>query len=184
MATRLGLEERFTTQNGPQKISFVGWRLGEADSRPGEEQPPRWTELRLFLTQGGQYILEKVGCSDVFHNETCPVEPGKPRRGKRHNNLWDALPDDVGDDIGPEDIFVPCDRCSPDFDDEPVWVEKDIYTTVMYSTPQEVLEALYRPDTRKSATKYLSRVARSLLDQAIERDEALRQVLTAPIEVQ
>jgi hypothetical protein len=184
MATKLGLEERFSTQDGPRTISFVGWQLGEADSRPNGEQPARWTELRLFKTLGGQYILEKVGCSDVFHNESCPTEPGKPRRGKRWDSLWDAVPEDEADEYTDLDtIFVPCDKCRPDFEDQPVWVEKDIYSTSTYSTAAEVLEALYRPDTRNTASKYLSRVARSLLDQAIEKDDALREVLSAPVEV-
>lgn len=184
MVIKRGLEQRFETKDGPRNITFVGWKLGEASSAPTGDQPARWTELRLFFTQGGQYVIEKVGCSDVFHNESCPTEPGKPRRGKRWNNLWDAIPADLQDEYADtEDIFVPCEKCSPDFDDEPVWVEKDIYSTALYSTPQEVLEALYRPDTRNSSAKYLSRVARSLLDQAIERDEPLRAVLTAPVEV-
>lgn len=184
MATKLGLEARFETQDGPRRISFVGWHLGEADSRPGSDQPARWTELRLFKTVGNQYVLEKVGCSDVFHNESCPTEPGKPRRGKRWNNLVEALPEDVDEYTVPEDIFVPCDRCRPEFDDEPVWVEKDIYSTSTFSTPVEVLQALYRPDTRNTSNQYLSRVARSLLDQAIEKDDALREVLSAPVEVE
>ena len=182
MASKLGLEQRYETQNGPQKISFVGWRLGEADSRPGSEQPARWTELRLFKTVGGQYILEKVGCSDVFHNESCPVEPGKPRRGKRWVNLYEAIPAEADTDDA-ADIFVPCETCTPDFADEPVWVERDIYSTSTFSTPQEVLQALYRPDSRKAKTQYLSRVARALLDQAIEVDTELAAVVSAPVEV-
>ena len=180
MATRLGLEQRFETQDGPRRISFVGWQLGEASSAPAGEQPARWTDLSLFKTIGEQYVLEKVGRSDVFHNESCPTEPGKPRRGKRWNNLWDALPEDVE---APEDVFVPCEKCTPEFSDEPVWVEKDIYSTATYASAAEVLEALYRPDTRNTASKYLSRVARSLLDQAVEKDDALREVLSAPVEV-
>lgn len=179
----LGLEQRFETKDGPRRISFVGWRLGEASSAPANEFPSRWTELRLFKTVGGQYILEKVGCSDVFHNETCPVEPGKQRRGKRWNSLWDAMPEEADELESPEAIFVPCATCTPSFDDEPVWVEKDIYSTSTFTTAEEVLRALYRPDTRNAANKYLSRVARSLLDQAVEKDVALRAVVSAPVEV-
>lgn len=184
MVTRLGLEQRFETQDGPRRISFVGWLLGEADSRPTGEQPARWTELSLFKTVGEQYVLEKVGRSDVFHNESCPTEPGKPRRGRRFDNLWDALASLDTSDVEPDEVFVPCDRCRPDFDDAPVWVEKDIYSTQTFSTADEVLENLYRPDTRNTKSKYLSRVARALLDQAIEKDDALRDVLSAPVEVE
>lgn len=179
----LGLEQRFETQDGPRRISFVGWQLGEADSRPGNEQPPRWTELRLFKTVGGQYILEKVGCSDVFHNESCPTDPGKPRRGRRWDSLFDAIPVEAETD-DPGDIFVPCEQCRPSFTDQPVWVEKDIFSTSTYSSAAEVLEALYRPDTRNTSSKYLSRVARALLDQAVEKDTAIRDVLSAPVEVE
>lgn len=179
----LGLEQRFETKDGPRRISFVGWSLGEASSAPAGEFPSRWTELRLFKTVGGQYILEKVGCSDVFHNESCPTEPGKPRRGKRWDSLWDAIPEDADDIDDPAAIFVPCERCSPSFDDVPVWVEKDIYSTSTFQTATDVLQALYRPDTRNTASKYLSRVARNLLDQAVEKDQAIRDVVSAPVEV-
>lgn len=181
--TRLGLEERFETKDGPRTISFIGWQLGEADSRPGADQPPRWTELRLFKTTTGTYVLEKVGCSDVFHNETCAEKSGKPLRGRRRDNLYDALPEGLEQEH-PSAIFVPCDVCAPDFEDSPVWVEKDIFSTATFSTPSELLQALYRPDTRNTATKYLSRVARALLDQAIEKDPALRDLLSEPVEVE
>lgn len=182
-AMKLGLEQRFEVKDGPRTITFIGWILGEADSRPVDEQPSRWTELALFKTIGGQYLLEKVGRSDVFHNETC--EPGKPKKGKRRDNLLDAMPEseDADEYAVPEDFFVPCDKCNPDFADQPVWVERDIFSTSMFSTAQEVLDALYRPDTRNTSHKYLSRVARSLLDQAVEKDDAIRSVLTSPVEV-
>ena len=174
----LGIEQRFETKDGPRTITFVGWLLGEADSRPTGEQPSRWTELVLFKTIGGQYLLEKVGRSDVFHNESC-----EPKKGRRWENLFEALPENIDDDTEPEDFFVACERCMPEFMDRPVWVEKDIHTTSMFSSAYEVLQALYRPDTRNTANQYLSRVARALLDQAVERDEAIRQVLTNPVQV-
>lgn len=173
----LGLEQRFQVKDGPRNLSFLGWELGSADSRSAGNEA-RWTELSLYKTTTGRYILQKVGCSDVFHNETC-----NPKRGKRYDNLDIAADqNDVDQDLELEEVYVACTDCKPSYDDEPVWVERDLFAAPTFGTVEELLEALYRPDPSK-ASRYLSRVARSLLEQATEKDDAINRVMNAPIDV-
>jgi hypothetical protein len=173
----LGLEQRFQVKDGPRNLSFVGWKLGEADSRTTGEEA-RWTELSLYKTTTGRYVLQKVGCSDVFHNETC-----NPKRGRRYDNL-DLAADlnDVDPELALEEVYVLCGECNPSYDDQPVWVERDIFAASTFGSVEELLEALYRPDTKKSS-RFLSRVARSLLEQATEKDDEINRVMNAPIDV-
>jgi hypothetical protein len=182
--TRLGIEQDYEVKDGFRTICFKGWFLGEADSTiTGNE--PRWTELSLYKTTTGHYVLQKVGRSDVFHNETCAEKSGKAIRGKRWGHL-DLAADaqDVPESEDLENVFIPCEICNPEFDDEPVWVEKDLFSTTSNLTAKQVLEALYRPDTRNTkGPGYLSRVARELLDQACERDDELARVVSEPVNV-
>lgn len=173
----LGLEQRFQIKNGPSKLAFIGWELANADScTSGHES--RWTELNLYRTTSGRYVLQRIGRSDVFHNERCTPNS----KWTRYDYLELAMPDDVEPDDEIEVVFVQCDECRPEYTDQPVWVERDIYQASHFDTAEQLLEALYRPDT-KNSTKYLSRVARSLLEQAVQKDAEIRRVMTEPVDV-
>ena len=61
---------RWSVRDGPKrKIEFDGERLGKASSR--RLDAPRWTEIRLYRSESGIFVLEKVGRSVVLHAPDC-----------------------------------------------------------------------------------------------------------------
>lgn len=54
---------RFTLHDGEREVQFTGVLLGEASSfRRGKS---RWSEIKIFRTRGGNYIVAGVGRSTV-----------------------------------------------------------------------------------------------------------------------
>src|SRR3954467_12138566 len=79
-----GTEERFNVKDGQRNLTFMGWQVAAADSQSGNDV--RWTELTLYKTLTGKYVLEKVGRSDVFHSDKCT----RRSKGEKHGDLEDA----------------------------------------------------------------------------------------------
>lgn len=45
---------------GPD-IRFAGVLMAEVSSKAPNREQPRWTELRLYQTEGGQYVAHEIG---------------------------------------------------------------------------------------------------------------------------
>lgn len=168
-----GTEERFNVRDGQRPLTFQGWKIAEADSQSGEDV--RWTELTLYKTLTGKYVLEKIGRSDVFHSDACT----RRSKGVKYDDLESAVPED--DDTALEDIFVPCEDCKPSYDDAPVWAERDISAVAVFESPETLVTSLFRrnPDNMK----FLSRVSRALLDEASRHDDGIEKVMSSPADV-
>jgi len=167
-----GTEERFDVKDGQRPLTFMGWLVAEADSQSGHDV--RWTELTLYKTLTGKYILEKIGRSDVFHKPDCR----RKSKGVRHDSLLDATDDH---ETALADQFVPCDDCHPTYDIEPAWVERDISAVARYEDASALVASLFRRDADNMP--FLSRVARTLLDAAADRDDDIREVVSKPADV-
>lgn len=170
--------ERFNIKDGQRPITFVGTELASADSQTGNEK--RWTELTVYRTNTGKYVLEKVGRSDVFHSPLCT----RRSKGKEYPHLDAALDEILGDDADDESIeerFIPCEDCTPNFDVEPAWVEQDIPSVAVVESAQELVKSLYHRDT--GSTKFLSRVARELLEKAAVNDADIASIMSVPTDV-
>lgn len=165
--------QRFEVRDGQRPVTFVGWMVADADSQTGND--PRWTELTLYKTVSGKYVVEKVGRSDVFHSPTCP----RRSKGIQHPSLEEAM--GGGSDESVEDYYVPCDVCHPDYGQQPVFVERDISSVAVYGEPEQVVDSLH---IRKSGgNRYLSRVGRELLDAASANDPDIAHVVTSPVDI-
>jgi hypothetical protein len=172
------VETRFDLTDGRQKITFTGVKLSAASSQTDSNPQARWTELAIYKTSAGRYVLEKIGRSDMFH------EPGCSKFGKgalHYDALGDAL-DELDPDASPEEYFLPCPDCRPSYDlDEPVVVEQDMHKVDAFASPSELVEALYH---RKGGTvRSLSYLSRSLLEQAALLDEGIAEELKKPVEI-
>jgi hypothetical protein len=167
--------QRFNIVDGTRPLTFTGHQVAAADSQSGFDV--RWTELTLYQTTSGKYILEKVGRSDVFHSERCR----RGTKGVRFDTLEDAVPVDADDNDTFEDIFVPCTDCKPDYTVQPAWVERDIASVSMFETASQMVDSLYRPDRDKP--RFLSRVARILLEKAALDDPEIARVLALPADI-
>lgn len=175
MTTPTRDEQRFNIVDGTRPLTFTGWLVAASDSQSGMDV--RWTELTLYRTTSGKYILEKVGRSDVFHSDQCR----RNSKGVRFDSLDDAVPADAPEDDVLEDIFVPCMDCKPDYDIHPAWVERDIASVSMFETAAQVIDSLYRPE--RGSSRFLSRVARMLLDRAALEDPEVGRVMALPADV-
>lgn len=160
--------QRFELRDGQKPIYVEGWLIADADSQTGND--PRWTELTLYRTLTGKYVLEKIGRSDVFHSARC----SRKSKGVMHEDLPDAAD---AKDVD-EDAFVQCRDCRPQRDETPVFVERDISAVAVYPSADGLVEALFRRDSDNM--RYLSRVARALLETAAVNDDEIGRVVSAP----
>ena len=55
----------YEVRDGSRLITFDGVLLGAVSSK--RPSSPRWSEYHLYRTEGGVYVLEKVGRSTVVH---------------------------------------------------------------------------------------------------------------------
>jgi hypothetical protein len=164
--------QRFDVRDGQRPVTFVGWMVADADSQGGGD--PRWTELALYRTTSGKYVLEKIGRSDVFHSVRCK----RRSKGIQVDSLEAAL---KGEDVDPRDRYVQCEQCRPGYDEAPVYVERDISSIAVYADAQQAVDALFRKDGDNM--RYLSRVARELLDEAAKADQDISTVMTSPADI-
>lgn len=146
-------------QDKVEPLEFTGWRLGNASTaRPGSS---RWTEITIFRTQGGSWIVQREGKSVRYHRADGPC---------RHGRLV------KNDDIKEE--HVPCPDCRPpglveldrlaDAGDEADYrLEVSLSSADVVSSPPEVLRAL----TFKGQ---LTTVAEEALSEAVRRDPELK----------
>lgn len=153
---------QYTVRDGRTRvIEFDGELLADVSSRrPGA---PRWTELRLYRTDGGVYVLEKIGASTVLHATDC-TEPMNPLP-----RFQDQYP---GQD--PTDgSFWWCEVCGERaaLDITALRVEEYRYWGSIAEDPAEIIGQLYR---RKDGARAMQRMSLDLLEEAGERDEAVR----------
>jgi hypothetical protein len=179
--TQAAPEKRFQLRDGLQPITFAGQQLAFASSQVDDNPMPRWTELAIYKTISGKYVLEKVGRSDVFHAEFCP-RPGKG--AMRYPSIMEALAD-VDPKAGESDLanfFVPCDSCKPSYDsEEGVVVEQDMHSVDAYESPEKLIEALYY--RKNGAVRSLSNLSRNILDMAAQKDEGIAKVRSQPTDI-
>ena len=152
------------------EVTFRGTLLGSAttEDRMGDH-PLRWTEVHVYRTEGGTYVVHKVGRSTVFHSrgdecgkkavETDPLE----------------VPDDRFFDLNPCPRCVPPTYPSPD-EFRTVWVEVDRHSV---STAESASGAVECAKTRNhhEQTVFLTRVAREALAAAAVHDQEVAQAL-------
>lgn len=145
----------YEVRNGNRMLRFEGRLLASSSSkRPGAT---RWIEFDLYKTEGGKYILSRVGVSHIFHTSVCPLVA---RYG-----LHEADPEEL------TTFATPCQECHPDSLDPVVYPETFRYWTMVADEAEAVVEALYKPDDFGS--RYLTRVAERLLSEAAAQDAEL-----------
>lgn len=145
-------------RDGSRTLQFNGVLLGESSS--WHRGSDRWIEFYLYRTDNKSYILSRVGVSLIFHGAACPLV-------KRYG-LVEGTVEDLEDDS------IPCEECRPTTFLPVVFPEKYRYWAQVSEDPKSVIDALYKED--KNGIRYLTHVARRLLDEASEIDEKLDRV--------
>ncbi len=145
----------YEVRNGSRMLRFEGRKLASSSSkRPGAS---RWIEFDLYKTEGGKYVLSRVGVSHVFHSSVCPLV-GRYGLHEAHSEELSTF-------------AVPCLECKPDSLDPVIFPETFRYWTLVADEAEAVLEALYKPDD--FGARYLTRVAERLLQAAAAQDADL-----------
>lgn len=136
-------------RDGSRLITFDGEKLGFSSSE--RDGVPRWTEMTVYLTDGGSYVLEKVGRSLVCHMPGCNEIDQLPRFQEQH----------PGDD--PDNGYVFHEECVPEtYDFTRLLIEENRYWALVTKEPKEILEALER---RRDGIRTLPRIGMELLEQ-------------------
>lgn len=147
--------------------SFNGRLLGHATTERRDSL--RWTEIFIFKTDGGNFIVSRLGKSVVYHREDSEcTNMGIPIKG--HKIREDA---------------EPCERCNPgvpedaDFDPDATFIaEKTMSSAEVVEDPTKVADALSTRD-RVTQMRRLSSVASEALHKAAASDpELLNNILT------
>ena len=134
-------------RDGHRLLTFDGHRLATISSRDGEKD--RWTEMSVYKTAGGSYILEKVGRSVRLHMPGCgDILKDLPLFQQAH----------PGED--PEYGYSWCERCSPpigeEYDFTTLLVEEDRYWATISTDPEVIIEALWRKREGYRRLPYIS----------------------------
>ncbi len=141
-------------------LQFGGQLLAEVSSR--RTGAPRWTELRLYKTEAGAYVMEKIGASVVVHAPSCPdIKPPLPRFQEMH----------PGDDPADGNWWF-CERCGDVAvrDITTLLIEANRYWALISEDPAQIVDSLYR---RKDGARSMPRMSLDLLDEASRNDPAI-----------
>lgn len=72
----------YPTENVPcevpdpvENLEFTGRMIGKASTRRGDD--PRWTDITIYVTEGGNYVVQKEGVSLVYHRAEASCRGGK-----------------------------------------------------------------------------------------------------------
>jgi hypothetical protein len=156
----------YEVKDGSKRLlQFEGSHLAFASSyRPGRS---RWVEFTLYRTDGGQYVLSRVGMTKIFHLTDCSIAT------KNNTPVVPAI-------ALPQDA-VGCPDCRPVRelahlieDEGDVCMETPRYWAQVSETPEAVVDAVYKYND--AGARYLTEVAQRLLDDASEVDEAVKRV--------
>jgi len=145
-------------KDGSRTLQFNGSLLSESSS--WKRGSSRWIEFKLYKTENGSYILSRVGISLVYHGAACPLV--------RRYRLLESSPETLRPDA------VPCDECYPDPTLPMIFPEKERTWAQVSDEPEAVLESLYKYD--QGGARYLTNVAKRLLEQASDLDNQLAYV--------
>lgn len=151
----------FHVRNQLEVIEFEGKMIsGATTERPDD---PRWTEINIYKTVGGSYVIERIGRSVVYHVHGSECNYGIATRVEN-------LPDDA----------EPCKFCNPGaqedlFAEDLVDFEIDIHSAEVCSAaelPQRLTHKKVNRDTGKEE-RFMSSVSRRALQGALDADQEL-----------
>lgn len=138
-------------RDGNRLLTFDGQLLATVTSRTPDRD--RWTDMSIYKTTGGSYILEKVGRSVRLHMPGCgDILKDLPLFQQEH----------PGDD--PEIGYSWCERCSPpigeEYDFTTLLVEEDRFWATISTDPEVIIDALWR---KREGYRRLPRISTQLL---------------------
>jgi hypothetical protein len=147
-------------RSGDQILHFEGERLSLASSDNPSHDKPRWTEIAIYRTDEGKYVVSKIGKSRVIHATLDCI-------ALVHNE--DEL--ELVNASSPK--FFRCRECwRRGVINKQGYLEADHATAVMADLPQGAVGACYTRD-RTLGLWSLTWLAQTALEDACDVDEDL-----------
>ncbi len=148
---------------------FDGW-LMDKDSTESAGST-RWTEMEVYRTVTGKYVVHVIGCSDVYHRHNSDCNTGDPCLGR---------------DM--DEGMIPCPRCKPTRDyasaacsDRLFDVEVDIPTIRQAASAAALVKTMHRRGDDDGEERPLSYLAGKVLRKLKLIDPAIRAELDKPV---
>lgn len=169
---------RYDVRDNSRRYRFTGVRLSLVSSETPEK--PRWTDIAIYRTNGGMYVVHRIAATTVVHHDACEIVTRFHRRYANIGNI-------AADEFAP-DKRTPCPECMPTTadatpmeqyrhhlhtDPPSLRFERDRHIVSIVETPEEAIQALH---TVKRGEKHLGPLAASALTMAADRDPYLSAV--------
>lgn len=157
--------ETIRVRDAAQIIEFDGFMLSNVSTETSAI--PRWTEMELYRTEDGRYVLCIIGRSVVYHRHDGPCNSGVP-------TPIAELSDDLMEDL------EPCRRCNPPDVEElarvsTIDLEEDRHAAHVADRAADVISKLRDP---KSSSGSISGPGQRLLAMASKVDDGIRSAAT------
>lgn len=151
------MTQTYQVRDGARIMAFDGTCIATVSSR--RPSSPRWTELELYRTDTGKYVLSKIGRSVVTHVPGCP-------------KIFGQLPlfseEYPGED--PDGDFEYCDCVPEEYNFNTLLVEQTRYWALVADAATAIVNELH---TVKSGVRVLPRMAVNLLESAAKMDKQI-----------
>lgn len=155
----------YRVRDSAEFLEFDGTKL--ADVSTMSDLSPRWTQMELYKTTDGQYVLHIIGASVVYHRHHGPCNSGV-------ETVAADLPDDA----------EPCFKCNPPeldklSDADLVDFEEDRYASHICPDATAVISQLRNPRSsggRSSGS--ISGLGQRLLANAARVDDGIANATT------
>lgn len=156
----------YRIKDGQRILQFEGEEIGFSSSKRANAE--RWIEFTLYRThEDRQYILSRIGYSKLYHLPACEIAE------RSHLNESPRAEVETDD--------IPCMLCRPDETNFPfVSFEREKHWARVYKEPEEVIEGLMKVDT-KTGSRYMTAVARRLLDDAGQVDDLIYEAVNIEV---
>lgn len=164
---------QFRVMNHLEAMLFSGRLIAEASTE--RQDDPRWTEIAIYRTDTGRYVVNRIGRSVVYHLADGPCNFGVGTLGK-------DLPPDA-------EPCRPANKrygrsCQPPAPNDPDFDPEASYEMELDLSSADVCEAEEVPrrlSQHRAGTESMSSVSRRALQLAVDHDPELRDKLTAQV---
>lgn len=157
----------YTVKDRGRQLDFEGVLLGSGTSYV--DSKPRWFEVSIYKTTGGNYVVAGVGRSRVVHAPTC---------ARIANSKSKPLDVNVADSQQVKARLVPCDVCRPSISADGLIREYDREWAQVSEEPEAVIERLRLKDS--DGVWYVPSTSTRALEEAAELDEGIQRALYTP----
>ena len=144
-----------------------GWLMAKDSTEVPESL--QWSEMEVYLTTGGYYVLRVLGMSVIYHRHGSRCNTGDPKHGR-----------DMADDM------EPCSRCHPaanyrdESNDDTLFDAEVVIPTITYArTPEELVSAMRWGNGPKTGS--FSYLAARVMRKLRTKDRVIDALMRRPV---